>query len=169
MTSFPIKPEIKNLQSNQLADVRSAVKSLRSLGAVQDIPAIIHSLSQQPLPEARAEIISLLTDVKAPDAVDKFMEAFQSLEDEATLIDVTRICWESSLDFSHHLAFFSQLFTRASYVLAIECFTLIESTVLDQNIPSEDLTDIQEQIIRDISQMSPEKQVYAQTLIEFLA
>jgi hypothetical protein len=75
-------------------------------------------------------------------------------------------CWQSGLDYSGYLSDFSDLFLAGDYITAIECFTVIESSVNNLTRPEKDL--LIKQIREGSSGIIGEKTVLALELISVL-
>lgn len=119
---------LKLLQSNNKEHVLEGLNEFEANHYTTLLPEVISLYNRQDA-EINAKIIFLLTNMKQNSAVDILVSSLNEIKDINHYPELIRSCWENGLDFSAHLAFFSEIFIRSSYLVAIEAFTVIEENI----------------------------------------
>ena len=120
------KEWIQSLGSHDPDLALSAVYEIRNSGSVKILPHLFSMIHKETPVEVRTEILKLLSDIKAPEAVPYIIESLQKNDFGEFLPAFVAACWQSGLDFSDHLRIFALLFIQGDYITSLEAFTLLE-------------------------------------------
>jgi hypothetical protein len=109
--------------------------------------------------------LSNLKSKKAPEILAGFL-----IDPECAAIrtELTRSCWESQLDYSPFLMLFARLFITGDFMEALEAFSVIESTCLDQEVAKPVIIEIIALVSNSIPDQTEEKKRLAVELIRAL-
>lgn len=119
---------LKLLQSNNKEHILQGLNEFEANHYPKLLPEVISLYNRQDT-EINAKIIFLLTNMKQNSAVDILVSSLNEIKDINLYPELIRSCWENGLNFSAHLAFFSEIFIRSSYLVALEAFTVIEENI----------------------------------------
>lgn len=119
---------LKLLQSNHYDTVLQGLSEFEKHHYAELIPVVI-SLYKRNDAEINSKIIFLLSNMKQNSAVDFLISSLNDINDFTDFPELIRSCWENGLDFSAHLAFFTNVFIRSPYFVALEAFTVIEENL----------------------------------------
>lgn len=70
-----------------------------------------------------------LNDLKYQALCAELIEAIEATEDEIVIQKLTASCWQSGLDYSEHLHHFINWSITKSYLVTLECYSVIEQWV----------------------------------------
>jgi len=118
----------KLLQSAHKEQIIEGLKEFEHNRFTELIPELLH-LYERNDNEINTIIIFLLTNMKQKNGADVLIQSFKTLPWIEKHPELIRICWENGLNYSSHLDFFAELFTRSSYETALEAFTVIEENL----------------------------------------
>ncbi|NMD01242.1 MAG: hypothetical protein GYA62_16185 [Bacteroidales bacterium] len=118
----------KLLQSNKKELIIQGLNEFENNRYADLLPDVI-SLYLRNDSEINTKIYFLLTNMKQNSAVDFLISSLKNIDDFHHFPELIRSCWENGLDFSAHLTFFTNIFIRSSYAVAIESFTVIEENI----------------------------------------
>lgn len=164
-------------------------RKLKELGAVLDqnntlrISRVIRDLrNEPPLPGAITLLVSHYDRCNSKQVRQLISEFMNDMKDQAlcgevaaeikrdhhkdTLQMVTSSCWQSGLDYSDYCLDFADLFIDSDYMTALECFTVIESSVFRLSDEKKKL--LIEKIRRGSSVIADEKSALSAELIAIL-
>lgn len=166
-------------QEKKLNELRSVLSRGNSLKISQTIRAL---RNEAPLAGAIGILISYYDGTlnnSIRQTIREFMNDMKNNAFQAEVIDEIRrhykedtlemlvaSCWQSGLDYSEHCADFADLFMKGSYMLALECFTVIESSA--QGITSENKSAAISMLEEEIAGITDEKRSLALELISVL-
>lgn len=119
---------LKLLQSNNKEYILQGLNEFEVNHFTALLPDVISLYNRQDA-EINAKIIFLLTNMKQNSAVEILVSSLNEIKDINLYPELIRSCWENGLNFSAHLAFFSEIFIRSSYLVALEAFTVIEENI----------------------------------------
>jgi hypothetical protein len=111
-------------------------------------------------------IREFLNDLKDQSSCEEVISELKRGLKPETLRMLVSSCWQSGLNYSAYSAVFADLFLVGDYVTAIECFTVIESSV--ENLTRQEKDSIIKQIREGSSGNIGEKRVLALELISVL-
>jgi hypothetical protein len=159
---------LKQLESKDHAVVIKALSKLEKTANINDLPGIIKvmaGLTDLNLMNYFTEFLSNVKSKKAPAVMVQFLSdpAFANVR-----IELTRACWESQLDYSPYLILFARMFISSDFVLAIEAFTVIESTCQEQPANQTILKEISGLIKNSLPDQPETKQRLTRELIVLL-
>lgn len=120
---------LKLLQSNNKEHILQGLNEFEANHFTAILPDVIFLYNNCQDAEIKAKIIFLLTNMKQNSAVDILVSSLNEIKDINLYPELIRSCWENGLNFSAHLAFFSEIFIRSSYLVALEAFTVIEENI----------------------------------------
>lgn len=116
---------LKLLQSSNKEQIIQGLDEFERHPISELLPEIV-SLYMRNDSDINAKIIFLLTNMKQNSAVNLFILSLNKIKDFDNYPELIRSCWENGLDFSAHLLFFTEIFIRSSFNVALEAFTVIE-------------------------------------------
>lgn len=122
---------LEELRSKDLVTVLNAVSNLRKQGDSADLNDIIELLHTSNNSEIKEAVSSFLCDLKEQNSVINIINAIKNIKYKNELEVLVSSCWQSGLDYSAYLAFFTDLVINEKYIVAVEAFTVIE------NMPSD--------------------------------
>ncbi len=141
--SSPISAElIKQLESNDPAMVIKALRKLERAGNIKDLPAIIRVMATIKDQELLNEFTSFLSNVRSKEAPAILARSLENPAFARIRTEMSRSCWESQLNYAPHLMVFALMFIAGDYLLALEAFTVIENTCLENPVNKKLLQDI---------------------------
>lgn len=88
-----------------------------------DADLVFVLLDEQAGREERDEALKQLKEQNRPSIL---MEAIRETSDPAKKAKLVAACWETGIDFSSHLLFFTELVCSDDFSVALEAFTVIE-------------------------------------------
>lgn len=91
-----------------------------------DIADLIESLLDKEV--TRQELEGIFSKLKEKNATAILVESIKKAAKTSEKTKLTAACWESGLDFSHELLFFTELALQADFALAMEALTVIENS-----------------------------------------
>jgi len=120
---------ISGLNSPDENTVAETLQKLRDRGNVDILPEVFSLLFSGKMENLHAEIVSLLNDVKDPDAVPVFMEGVRLYRGKPGFEELVSACWQCGLDFSEFMDEFINLVIEEDYYPAVEAFSVIEENI----------------------------------------
>jgi hypothetical protein len=117
----------RDLMSDDLATVVSALKKCRESGDVSAVPVLIGLYATTQVPMIRKETGEMLGSLKVSGAEQAFMVALKMPGYENIRQDLLSFMWNSGVQPNAHLAELVHLALHGSFGEALECLTLIES------------------------------------------
>ncbi|MBT3244030.1 MAG: hypothetical protein HN352_12835 [Bacteroidetes bacterium] len=163
------KPEQIDPLHNQDSEIfLREVDSIRQSGSLDDLSRIINALHYQKEHLNKKALTDLLADIKHEKMTEILIEAMKDEKNNAILADLTQICWESNLNFTEHLPFFANIFLNQQYLVALEAFSVIENTFLDQTVTDEIRDELVESIKNGLSGLSEHTKLLAVDLIHVI-
>lgn len=115
-------------------EILAQLEKIRTSGSLQDLEQIFEILRTHPEGNIGKASQALIADIKDPKVVEVLIAALKDKSNFSIRKALLQSCWESGLDYSRHLAFLVDLFLSLDYLGALEAFTLIENTLLDQDV-----------------------------------
>lgn len=94
-------------------------------------------------------------DIKNPDLQPEILDALSKPYGTATISMIVASCWQSGMDYSEHLDFFTQLFLTGDYSVSIECMTLIAENA--ESYSSEKKSEVITQLENSLATIQAEK------------
>ncbi len=157
---------IQNLCSKDETVVLKTIRRLRSGSNIQYIPELLKLLNNSGKEVIENELVSLLADVKNPAAMPLIIKGLKDPELSSARGNIVSACWQSGMDYSHELNLFVRVFLEGNYQTALECFTVIEESVI--NINREDFVKIRSEMIKELKLVSKEKKPLASELLKLI-
>ena len=114
------------LSGHNSRDVLAKIRELKTTGRVSILSYILDLLKSEQKKEIISEIFVLISDLKYQQGVPVVVECIKELKGSENLSGLISACWQSQLDYSHHLETFADCFISGSYQDAVESFTVIE-------------------------------------------
>jgi hypothetical protein len=111
-------------------------------------------------------ITEFLNDLKDQSSCEEVISEIKKGLKPETIKMLVSSCWQSGLNYSAYSSVFAELFLSGDYLTAIECFTVIESSVDNLTRPEKD--SIVKQIREGSSGNIGEKKALALELISVL-
>lgn len=123
------KKWIEALNSNDPLHILPALHEIRNSGSVTLFPNLLNMVNINTGQQVRNEILKLLSETKSQEAVPIIAESLNHNDYGDYMPALIAACWQSGLDFSHHLRVFAGIFIRGDYMSALESFTVIEESI----------------------------------------
>jgi hypothetical protein len=123
------KAWIASFGSTDTELILKALYEVRNSGSVKILPEILKLVNYRSNTEIINEIISLISELKSPDAVPVIARVLKERDFDDYQNAIVAACWQSGLDFSSHLKVFAELFIQGDYRTALEAFTVIEESL----------------------------------------
>lgn len=162
------RKELEHILSREnFVRIAEAIKILRNDSPfVGAIALLVSYYDQSDNNSIRKLIREFLNDLKDQASCSEVVAEIKKDIKPETLRMVVSSCWQSGLNYAPHSADFATLFISGDYMTAIECFTVIESSVHSMNRAKKD------EIIRMIRERlvsgTDEKEALALELISLL-
>jgi len=155
------------LSNNNSLKISNAVKLLRNEPPLTGAIGLLVSYYDGAASESARQIIKqFMNDLKYMSSRSEVMAEIRKTYSPGTIEMLVSSCWQSGLDYSEFWSDFTGLFLEANYMTALECFTVIESSMHNLTRESKD------HIIKIINDNSPaiaeEKKALARELISLM-
>ena len=164
-----IKPDpqiIRDLWSEEEIVALKTIQRLRSGGNIHYIPELLKLMNNSGKEVIEKELVRFLADIKNPSVKKFLIKGLEDPELSSARGNIVSVCWQSGVDYSQELDLFISLFLNGDYMTALECFTIIEESVI--NMKREDIARVHEQVIIGLEQVSDEKKPLAEELVRLL-
>ena len=131
----------------------AAIKSLRDSGKAEMLPELIELLATTNKAASYDALLQLFYDLRIKDAAPYFIDAIGNeayAEEREVLVSVF---WQSKLDASEYIPFFVDLAIKSDYMVAFECYTVLDSLTLPEGFNEDEILlsikDLNEAIMRN--------------------
>lgn len=124
---------LKKLVSGEPEAENEALREIRENGDLSLVPALFDLLDSHRDHHSASLLISLLADIKENAFKDLLIDRIRSTTDTACKVNLIRIGWESSLDYSAYLDLFTEIILNEDFTVGFEACSLIEEM---RHIPS---------------------------------
>jgi len=122
------------LNRENFVKISAAIKHLRDdtpfAGAIGLLVAFYDESDNSPV---KRLIKEFLNDLKDQSSCSEIMAELKKDHKPGTLSMLVSSCWQSGLNYAGYSKDFAALFLSGDYITAIECFTVIESSVLNMS------------------------------------
>jgi len=109
--------------------VISTIESIKQTSHYEIVDSLFDLYLTTQKNEIKAQLFNLFIDIKDERFVEKLVLSIGKPKFSIISKDLISICWQTGLDFSQHIdQFISKLFTESDEI-AIECFSVIESSI----------------------------------------
>jgi hypothetical protein len=157
---------IRDLWSEDEKAVIKTIRKLRSTGNNHYIPDLLRLLNNSGKEVVEKELVIFLADIKSPEAKKFLIKGLKDPELTRARGNIAAVCWQSGMDFRQDLDLFVSLFLDGDYMTALECFTIIEESVMDMG--TEDIAKVRELVIGVLDNVSEEKKSLTAELLKVL-
>ena len=157
---------LSGLNSPDEITVAKTLNELRIHGNIDVLPSVFSLFFSKRMESLEDEIISLMNDVKDPEAVPVFMEAVRVYHGKKGYSDLISACWQCGLDFSAYIDKFIEILLEEDYYTSLEAFSVIEENV--SNLNSQQRSARLEFIRSKIELLSPEKRLLVNEVLSLL-
>jgi hypothetical protein len=120
---------IARLNSGKAELVLDAIKKLRDVGNINYLDDIFKVYSSHAAREVKKAISDLISDIKDNKAAPFIVAFLGRIRNSDDLTCYTSCCWQSAIDYSSDIEFFTNLVISGNYQLAIEAFTVVENSL----------------------------------------
>ncbi len=114
------------LYSSDYNAIKQLLRYLRDKGNEKILPDIIKIYKGYKNTELGDFVFDFLTDLKSSETVPIFIKFIDDNEFADIKPDLLSLCWQTRLDFSDYLDFFTEIFIKSDLNSAFEAFTVIE-------------------------------------------
>lgn len=154
------------LASKKHEEIEKGLGLFEKNGSIKELPLVCDLLNHENAELFEAKIIDTISNIKVSEANLVLIDAIQqNLTEHGNLRALMQICWQSQLDFTQHLALFTDIFLEADYLTALEAFTVIENIWIDHNYENEHKELLLDKIKDQLSKMDESKIILAKELI----
>jgi hypothetical protein len=162
------RKELEHILSKEnFVKINGSIKSLRDESPFRGaIGLLVAFYNESDNSSVKRLIKEFLNDLKDQSSCEEVIAEIKKELKPETLRMLVSSCWQSGLNYSGYSADFADLFLSGDYMTAIECFTVIESSVQNLTGPEKDL--LIKQIREGSSGNIGEKRVLALELISVL-
>jgi len=119
---------VKGLTSHDTPIILETLEQIRHEGDCTILSHLFDLLVDTYNVEIKNAIAALLNDLKDKSSVASLVEGIRNPKYQSELAVIVSACWQCGLDFSEYLSDFVDLVLTNNYLVAIEAFTVIEST-----------------------------------------
>jgi hypothetical protein len=157
---------IKKIYSTNQQTVISAIDELGQSGNSSYLPMLIDLLHSTLDNEVGERIITLLCELKHPDAAKYLVDAINDPKYLTIRETLTRTCWENGLDYTAYFGTFIRLLINSDYMTAFEAFTVIENS--EEKIANEQVQEYLHQMRSALQTASDDRKILLHRIIQFL-
>jgi hypothetical protein len=140
-----ISPQNKRKELEHILNGENFVKIAESIKVLRDetpfsgaIGLLVEFYSKTDNSSVRRQITEFLNDLKDQSSCEEVIYELKRELKPETLRMLVSSCWQSGLNYSAYSPVFADLFLAGDYLTAIECFTVIESSVEKLTRPEKD-------------------------------
>lgn len=166
MTPKEIKLIKDKINSDQREIVIEALNELRTIGNTEFLNDIIYALKHNDDQLVIGEIWKFLKDINEDEAANYFVDWIKNPDFIELRDDIISICWQTRIDFSQHIQFYTDIVLSESYINAVEAFTTIENSM--ERVNSEEKNRCLEKIDQKSMELDTEKSKLALELKEVI-
>lgn len=120
---------LNKINSGEPEVIAEAVKEIKENGDLSAAEALLRNLENIREAHTVTVVVNLLADIKDNNFREILMKEIQSATSSDIKIELMRIAWESSLDYSAYLDVFLELLHQSDFAIAFEASTVIENMV----------------------------------------
>jgi hypothetical protein len=117
----------QKLKSSLKHIILEGMEELRIKGKTNELIHLIDLLNYTNDPEIKSHASSLLFDIKNQHAANILVDCIKNKGYNSIKRILLSACWQSGLDFSGHLVFFTELVRDTDFENAFEAFTVVEN------------------------------------------
>lgn len=155
---------LNNKSSTVVIDTITGLRNLESFaGAVQLLIELYDRSDNTGIKDA---IRSFMNDLKGESVRMEVVEEIKKAYRNDTIEMIASSCWQSGLDYSEHALVFANVFAKGEYMIALECFTVLEESM--HLLPIDTRENIIKIIKKEKEHYSREKSMLMQELIRML-
>ncbi len=158
----------KLLTSKTLDEINKGIDLFESSGTVKELPLVLALLNSKFSESLESKIVRIVSNAKDPKAGELIVEAIYESKDGGNVCALLQMAWQSSLDFSKHLALFTEVFIVDDYLTALEAFTLIENICQDYSFEAQHKQQLVDKIKEHITSFDEHKKALASELIKVI-
>jgi hypothetical protein len=125
------KSWVIRLESNNPATLMTAIKEIRDHGNIRMLPYLFRLMQPSTHQVIRESILMMIGELKTKDAVPVIVGALEKADRGVDFARLVAACWQSSLDFSHHIPVFIRIFIDGDYQTAVEAFSVVEESIMN--------------------------------------
>jgi len=140
-----ISPQNKRKELEHILNDENFVKITESIKVLRDetpfrgaIELLVEFYSKTDNSSVKRQITEFLNDLKDQPSCEEVIQELKKELKPETLRMLVSSCWQSGLNYSAYSPVFTDLFLTGDYLTAIECFTVIESSVENLTRPEKD-------------------------------
>ena len=157
---------LKDLYSTDKNTVIKTVNSLKETGHAGYLHYLIDVLKTNEEQEIQIPILSILTQVKDPDAAEMLVKAIENPQNKLVQEVLTNACWQNGLDYTPYLSSFIKLIINGDYMTAFEAFTVIEH--MDGTLSKEVIDEQKNYLLENLKSMPEDRKDLIITMINEL-
>jgi hypothetical protein len=134
------RKELEHILSNEnFVKITESIKVLRDITPFSGAIGLLISFYDETDNSSLKRLITeFLNDLKDQSSSEEVIAEIKKEFKPETLRMLVSSCWQSGLNYSAYSSVFAELFLTGDYLTAIECFTVIESSVENLTRPEKD-------------------------------
>lgn len=156
---------LKLLESKDPNVVLKALNKLERAANINDLPSIIRVMAGTKDTKLLNAFASFLSNVRSKGAPAIMAMYLADPNYSGIRTELARACWESQLDYSPYLILFARLFIAGDFLLALEAFSVIESTCMERTVSKTLISEISMLIKSSLPDQPETKQRLTRELI----
>jgi len=157
---------LKRLWSEDSIKALTALRELKKVGHCDYLPELLRLLNETRNEELKKELEFFLCDIRDKGCIPYIIDSLNNDQFQHVKNIIVSSCWQSRMDYSHHLDTFIQLFIKEDYLTALEAFTVIEESLLD--ISEEKIEEYRLRLMSSIEDIAIEKKPLLKELINLM-
>lgn len=118
---------LKKLTSGETEMQQEAIETIKAEGDLSLVPSLFDLLISGKDHRTTTELVSLLADIKDNAFRQILIDRIKNTTEATPKSLLLRICWESALDFSPYIDFFTELLLQENFIVALEASTVLEN------------------------------------------
>lgn len=154
------------LASKKNEEIEKGLGLFEKKGSLKELPLVCDLLNHENADIFEAKVIETISNIKVSEANLIIIDAIQKdLAENGNLRALLQICWQSQLDFTQHLALFTDIFLEGDYLTSLEAFTVIENIWIDHNYENDHKELLLDKVKEQLGKMEESKVILAKELI----
>ena len=118
---------IQNLRTENRELFHHTINKIKENGDLDIIPLLFDFIEETQNYESERAIVRLLSDIKQSRFKPVLMERLQNNISPKLRVALLEVVWESDIDFSEYIKFFTELIISGDFKIAVEAHTVISN------------------------------------------
>lgn len=162
-SELKIREELFSAHTTQVVE---ALNKIKGIGNVTYLPLLFEILLNKPEKEVEKEILFILNNLKAKEAVPVLTQALKNPDYLPIRKKLTCACWQNGLNFKNSLPLFIDLVIQEDWETGFEALTVIENM---NEYPEQVVVDLEkEKITQALNAVSEQKKYFLQEILKLI-